>query len=45
MKSGWWLRLLALGLILVAVVAMLLGSRERSTAVAKPTETGMDYPY
>jgi len=41
-----WLRLLALALILLAVIAISLGPYNRhSKAAPNPTETGMDYPY
>jgi hypothetical protein len=41
-----WLRLLILGLLLLAFVAIFVGRADKpSTAVPNPTETAMDYPY
>ncbi|MGO9607934.1 MAG: hypothetical protein ACLQAT_31790 [Candidatus Binataceae bacterium] len=39
------LKLLVLAIVLLAIAVILLGPRERSNAVPKPTETAMDYPY
>ena len=44
-SKAWWLRLIALALIIVSLAYVLYGPRERSTAEPHPTETKMDYPY